>query len=235
MATTETTEAPLRGSSGQLFDLDPPQAARRSRFPEVAVGVLLIVGGALGALIWQISATRTTSVLAAADQIEHGQVVELDDLQLVEIRSDDRLNVLGPDGTASIVGRIARTDLGPGTLLTPEHVTDGSIIALGDGVVGLALSTGQVPSLRLRPGDSVDVILTPPSGGDDPFGDVAVALLGVPEQVLVSRAVVEEFVPLDNGGLFVALTMGEDEAALTARAASLDRVRLVAVAEGDGS
>lgn len=235
MATTGTTEAPLRGSSGQLFDLEPPQASRRSRFPELAVGLLLIVGGALGALIWQINATSTTPVLAMANRVEQGEVVELDDLQLVEIRSADQLNVLGAAGTANVVGRVARTDLSPGTLVTPEHVTDGSVIALGDGVVGLALSNGQVPSLRLRPGEIVDVVLTPPSSSDDPFVDVSSALSGVDEKILVERAVVEEFVPLENGGLFVALSMGEDEAALTARAGSLDRVRLVAVGEERGS
>ena len=199
------------------------------------MGLLLIVGGALGALIWQINATRTTPVLAMANEVEHGEIVELNDLQLVEIRSADQLNVLGANDTASVVGRIARTDLAPGTLVTAEHVTDGSVIELGDGVVGLALSNGQVPSLRLRPGDIIDVVLTPPSSSDDPFVDIDAALSGIGEKVLVDRAVVVEFVPLDNGGLFVALTMGEEEAALTARAGSLDRVRLVAVGEEGGS
>ena len=235
MATTGTTEAPLRGSSGQLFDLEPPRANKRSRFPELAVGLLLIVGGALGALIWQINATRTTPVLAAARQIEQGAVVELDDLQLVEIRSADQLNVLGSNETAIVVGRVARTDLAPGTLLTPEHVTEGSVIELGDGVVGMALSAGEVPSLRLRPGEAVNVVLTPPSTSDDPFADIGGALATIDDRVLVEQAVVVEFAPLDSGDLFVALTMSDDAAALTARAASLGRVRLVAVGEEAGS
>lgn len=235
MATTGTTEAPLRGSGGQLFDLEPPQTGRRSRFPEVAVGLLLIVGGALAALIWQINATSTTPVLAMANRVEQGEIVELDDLQLVEIRSADQLNVLRAADTANIVGRIARTDLAVGTLVTADHVSDGSVIALGDGVVGLSLTNGQVPSLRLRPGDRIDVVLTPPTSSDDPFVDLASALAAVDEQVLVEGAEVAEFVSLDNGRLFVALSMREDEAALTARAGALDRVRLVAVGQEAGS
>ncbi len=199
------------------------------------MGLLLIVGGALGALIWQINATSTTPVLAMANGVEQGEIVEFDDLQLVEIRSADQLNVLRADDSSSVIGRIARTDLAVGTLVTAEHVSDGSVIELGDGVVGLALTNGQVPSLRLRPGDRVDVILTPASTSDDPFADLDSALAGIEASVLVQGAAVAEFVSLDNGRLFVALSMGEDEAALTARAGSLDRVRLVAVASGGGS
>ncbi len=234
MTTTGSTEAPLRGSTGQIFDLEPPKAAKKSRFPEIALGLLLVVGGALGALIWQISANRTTSVIAVANPISQGEIVELDDLQLVEIRSVDQINVLGANSSAVVVGRVARTDLAPGTLLTGDHVSDGSTIELGDGVVGLALATGEFPSGRLTPGDIVSVILMPEVGDKEIFAEgPASALADIENQILVRRAVVEEVIPLANqGGAFIGLSMAEDEAAVTAQAASLGRVRLVEVPEG---
>jgi hypothetical protein len=234
LTTTGSTEAPLRGSTGQIFDLQPPQAARRSRVPEVALGLLLVVGGALAALVWQLTANQTTPVLAVATDIAQGSEVRLEDLQLVEIRSDDAINVLQADQTSLVVGQVARTDLAAGTLLTPQDVTGGSIIEPGQGVVGLALLPGEYPSLRLSPGDTVSVVLTPAASDTGAIGDSAdTSVAAVEAQVLVPQASVQEVAPLSNAdGYFVSLSMTEAEAAVTARAASQGRVRLVEVAGG---
>ena len=236
MTTTEATHAPpLRGSDGQIFDLEPPATTKKSRLPEVAIGLLLVVGGALGALLWQLNATRTTDVLAAATEISRGDVIELSDLQAVAIRSDDDLNVLGRNEAAELVGRVALTDLAPGTLLTPEDVSETSSLGPDDGVVGLSLGAGQAPSLSLRPGDVVNVVLTPGGTDDLPLGGDEQADLAYAEgEVLVRDAVVIEARNLDQF-YFVSLLTSESQASLIALAAAEDRVWLIEVASGGGS
>jgi SAF domain len=230
---TGSTDTPLRGAGGQIFDLQPPKATAKSRVPEVALGLLLVVGGALAALVWQVTANQTTPVLAAAHDIAQGTKLTDADLEIVEIRSNDQLRVLHPANKDLIVGRVTLTTLGRGTVLTPEDVSQGSTIQQGDGVVGLSLAPGEYPSLRLAPGDVVSVVLVP-GAGEDPFaGGSSGAISGVASQILVARAVIAEATPLgSSGSYFVSLTMTEPEAAVTARAGALGRVRLVEVADG---
>ncbi len=235
MAAT-TTEAPLRGSRGEVFDLEAAPAARRSRVPELALGLLLVVGGALGGLVWQLSATRTTPVLAVARPVQAGEVIELTDLNLVEVRIDGDANVLVEAQARDLVGRVARTDLVPGTLLTLQHVAETSVFEAGDGQVGLLLAPGGYPSLQLSPGATVDVVLMPGPGEAGELIGGAAALTSIGEQILVESATVSEVDALGGQGqLFVGLVMSESEAALVARAASAGRVRLVEVAGEGGS
>ena len=56
------------------------------------------------------------------------------------------------------------------------------------------------------------------------------------QQILVDAAIVVEVAPIgQQGSLFVSLTMGDSEAALVARAASQNRIRLVEISEEAGS
>jgi hypothetical protein len=229
-------EAPLRGSRGQVFDLEPPRPASRSRFPEIALGMLLISGFGLGGLWWQLSSGSPTPVIALAVDVSRGEVVDLEDLQLVHLRSDDPLNVLGEHDSGLVVGRVALSDMAAGTLITADDVTGGSDLEPGAGVAGLSLSAGEYPSLAMRAGDVVAVVLTP--GASDASaveGGRDAILEAAGDQVLVERAVVVEVAEVGNQGLvFTSLAMSEAEAVLVARAASLDRVRLVEVSEGSG-
>jgi hypothetical protein len=229
--------APLRGSRGQIFDLEPPQPKRRSRLPEIALGVLLIAGFGLAGLWWQMASTNPTPVIALAVDVDRGDVIDLEDLQLVHIQTDDPLNVLDQHESGEVVGRLALSDMAAGTLLTTDDVTGGSVVEAGDGIVGLALAAGEYPSLAMRAGDMVDVVLTPGSADDSAVdGDLPSILALAEGRVLVAGAMVVEVAEIGNqGDVFVALTTTESEAALVARAASLDRVRLVEVSGGSGS
>lgn len=223
----------LRSSKGEVFDLDAAETPRaKSRLPEIATGILLVVGFGLAALWWQTSSTATRPAIALGAPIERGEVVELADLQLVQLASDDAIQVLGESDSGLVVGRVALTDMAAGTLLTSDHVSAAPAIAPGSAVVGTALQAGDYPSLALRVGDVVDVVLTPSSTDVDAFGsDREDALAAAEGSVLVRGVEVVEVATLGNqSGLFVALAMSEAEAAMVARADAEDRVRLVQVA-----
>jgi len=219
--------AKLNGHAEQNINLGPvPSPGRKRRLPEMAAGLLLVAVCALGALWWLTSSTDRQPVLALRAPIERGQVIELADLQVVNIDTDQAIVVLADTEAAQVVGRVARTDLPAGTLVIPAQFSSGSTLGINEGVVGMSLEAGQFPSLALAPGDSVAIVLTPSPGDPRAFGDAIEAT------VLVSRAEVVEVAQLGvQGALFVAVQVGEDEAARVAAAAATNRVRLIQVSE----
>ncbi|MDY7106811.1 MAG: SAF domain-containing protein [Actinomycetota bacterium] len=189
--------------------------------------MLVVVVCALAAMWWQASATDEAPVLALRNPVERGDAITVDDLQVVGLASNDALAVLSEAQAGLVIGRVARTDLPAGALITAEQFSDGSLIGAGDGVVGLSLAPGQFPSLALSPGDWVAVVLTPAAGDPRAFDDDTIGA-----SVLVEHATVAEVAEIGvQGQLFVAVQVGEADAARVASAASADRVRLIRVAE----
>lgn len=201
----------------------------RSRVPEIAVGVLVLVVSALAALwLFQSSADRT-AVLALAGPVERGEIVTAEDLVTVEIAADEAITVLRPREVGLVVGRVALVDLPAGVLITPSQVASANALEVGEGIVGLRLDPGQVPTMRLTPGTTVAVLLTPPTAlASEPLTASEIAERS---EVLVDAAVVVDAVPLGGAGeMVVSLSMTEEQARVVASSATLGRVRLVQVA-----
>lgn len=227
MATQLKERAKLNGHAETNITLGPAAShSTKRRLPEMAAGVLLVAVCAMSALWWQASSTERQPVLALRNDVERGQVIELDDLQVVGIDSDQPIEVLGDTQSAAIIGRVARTDLAAGSLVTRSLFSDGSALGVGEGVAGIALEAGQFPSLSLSPGDVVAVVLTPSPGDPRAFDD------NLEATVLVERAAVVEVAQVGvQGGLFVSIQVDEADAARVAAAAATNRVRLIQVSE----
>ncbi len=227
MATQLKERARLNGHAEPTINLGAaPDHTRKRRLPEMAAGLLLVAVCALGALWWQASSTERQPVLALRNAVERGQVIQLDDLQVVSIDTDQPIAVLADTRSAEIIGRVARTDLAAGSLVTPQQFSTSSSLGLGQGVVGMALEAGQFPSLSLSPGDAVSVVLTPSPGDPRALDD------DVEATVLVERAMVVEVAEVGvQGGLFISIQVGEGDAARVASAAATNRVRLIQVSE----
>ena len=204
-------------SATRPLALEPPPG-RRVRLPELAVGVLVVAGCALAAVLWQASSVERDPVLAVRDGIRRGEVLAADDVQVVYVSSDDPIGHLTEAQLGSVVGGVAATDLAAGTLLTADLVVEGGAVAAGEGVVGLALEPGQVPTGTLRPGDLVNVVAGPDAAASG-------------EALLAARAQVYAVEELPaEGRVFVSLGMDEAQANEVAAAAERGRVRLVLVA-----
>ena len=227
MATQLKERAKLNGHAEPTINLGAaPNHARKRRLPEMAGGLLLVAVCALGALWWQASSTDRQPVLALRNAIERGDVVQLDDLQVVSIDTDQPIAVLADTESAQIIGRVARTDLAAGSLVTADQFSSSSTLGVDEGVVGMALEAGQFPSLSLSPGDAVSVVLTPSPGDPRAFGD------DVEATILVERATVVEVAQVGvQGGLFISIQVEEADAARVAAAAATNRVRLIQVSE----
>ena len=155
MATTATT--PTATSSPRRPD-PPAPVVRRVRVPQLALGVLLAGLAALTFVLFNAASVQRTPVLALASDVQRGQVLEVEDLQVVHVGTDDLLALTPADRSDLLVGRAAVTDLAAGTLLTTDQVASGSTLTPGAGVVGLALAPGQYPTPRLAIGDLVSVV-----------------------------------------------------------------------------
>lgn len=205
------------GSSGR-FRLEPP--GRRIQVPQLLIAVLVVAVSALAALVLFSRATARDPVLALATDVDRGQVVASEDLRVVFVGSDDPIASIPADGLSSLVGSAAVADLEEGTIVTSAHFVSRTGLADGEGVVGLALSPGEYPTVTLSPGDLVDVIRV--GSGSDEAG------------LMVSAAEVFDVAELGTQGQrFVSLRMPTDDAGQVAQLAAEGRVRLVLVS-GEG-
>jgi hypothetical protein len=195
------------------FRLQP--AGRRVHVPQLVVAVLLVALSALASVVAFSQASAREPVLALANPVERGQILNGEDLRVVYVASDDPVATVSADSISSLVGRRAVTDLEEGAIVASGFFVDEEALPAGEGVVGLALSPGEYPTLRLSPGDMVDVVSTN---------------AGEPGGVLVSGAVVFEVSDLGvQGSRFISLRVPIEAAADLARAAAAGGVRLVLV------
>lgn len=212
--TSASTRQPGRPSQ---VEVRPP--GRRVRVPELAVGVLVTVVFALGAVLWHLSSVDKVPALAAATTIERGDTIEAGDVKLVYVAGDGAVNRMDGSQLGRVVGRVALVDLGRGTLLTPSLMAGPLAIDDGDGLVGLSLEPGAYPASDLAMGDRVNVVLTAD------FADS-----GAEPTVIARGAVVFGVEELTSGRRLVSILTNEVDAEAVAAAAGGDGLRLVLVA-----
>ena len=221
---TASTRQTATSGNGQpadgRFRLEAPK--RGVQVPQLLVAVLLVAVSALVALVLFSRAAAREPIVALANPVERGQVIESGDLMVVYVATDDPIARLSSDGAAGLTGLMAVADLEAGTILTPAHFVSRSVLDVGEGVVGLALGPGEYPTPMIAAGDVVDVVVT----GRDPVDSDATS-----GDAVVGSAVVFDVAELGTqGDRFISLRMPAEAAAEVAGAAASDRVRLVLVA-----
>ena len=193
----------------------PPRLRRRPALIAGAV-VSICLGALLAAWAWS-STTDTQEVLAARNTIARGAVITSDDIARVRISSDPALDPLPASAYDDLIGQSAALDISAGGLLTAESVTTDPMPPEGMSVVGVALTSAQVPSLPLRSGDRVRVVVTPGEGSDT----VAATPAFSDAEVVGSRT--DEL----TGELLVDLMIPQAEATTLAARVSTGNVALV--------
>ena len=61
------------------------RSPRKQRVPEMAIGIALVIGGALGSLLLFQSATNTITVVSASHFLPRGHVIAPSDLLAMEL------------------------------------------------------------------------------------------------------------------------------------------------------
>lgn len=152
-----------RGSSGRRPVAAQPITPKRSfRLPEVMLGVLLVAGCALAAVLWQQHTDTTVTVVVAARQIARGTVVSAADLGGAQIGGETSALITG-DRASTLLGQIAVVDIPSGSPLSAALVTAERPLGADEALTSMALEPGRMPP-DLAPNDHVRIIVTASAG-----------------------------------------------------------------------
>ncbi len=124
------------------------------------LGVLLVAGGALAAVLWHTRSTATTPVVVAARPIARGSAISADDLA-VGHAAGEGVVLMGGERAGDLVGRVAVIDVGAGEPLTAAAVADVAPLGVDEALSAVAIEPGWAPA-DLAPGDPVRVVTVRP-------------------------------------------------------------------------
>lgn len=161
--TTET--APTRPAA-----VGQPTKSRR-RVWMIALGITIILIGALAT--WYVTSTtsRTVAVLTTSADVQRGEAITQNDLTTISIAGGQNVDAIPASEASEIVGKVASVDLPAGSLLTTSNTLDTLPVPEGSSIVGIALNSSQLPSYRLVAGDAVRLVDTPVAQGEPPTSD----------------------------------------------------------------
>lgn len=146
-------------------DLTPPAAPRPDavrlrarRSPRlIALGVLLVCLGGLGAAVLYTMNTNHESVLVMASDVRRGEVLERTDLAVIDVPDTLAVERLGSAELDTLIGHRALTDLPGGSFPLARHVGVDPL-PHGQTLVGLRLPLGRLPASELPLGASVRIV-----------------------------------------------------------------------------
>ena len=193
----------------------PPRTRRRPGL--LAIGVALIALAALAAAYLTQVVGHTVPVVAIAQQVRAGAVLDRSDLTIANINADPALHPIAASQLNSLIGRRAAIDLSAGSLLTDTAVTNRVLPAAGRSLVGIALTAAQLPAEPLQAGDRVRIVDTPSAQGEPPSAT----------PVSIAAEVVSTVGPSDTGVTIVNVTVDAGRAADLAARVATGRVALV--------
>ncbi len=138
----------------------------RRRYPELLLGLLLVVGGALGGvLVFQRSSDRVV-VVGAARELTRGMVLTRSDVIAIEVGALPAGAVTGTGDASTLLGKRLLVDIPAGVPIAPNVVTDQQLLEASEALIPLALTRSAVPSGLTR-GDLARVVISFPNQGVD--------------------------------------------------------------------
>jgi len=149
--------ARLRDTQNETVDEDVVAPRARRRTPELLLGLLLVVGGALGGLLVFQRGNSLVTVVGAARDLPRGSVITRADVVAVEVGSVPAAAVTPADAAGSLVGKRLLVDLPAGVPIPGHAVTDQELLTGSQALIPLALQansgTERIVARRLRAGD----------------------------------------------------------------------------------
>jgi len=137
----------------------------------LALGVALLAAAFLLINGMLDQASQTRQVVAVADVVERGAVIEASDLTTVQVPADESgLATVPASSIDEVAGKVATMRLAPGTTLPTGAVSDSLTPEAEHSIVGLNLSASQRPSTGLRGGDAVRIVHAPAEGNSTKEG-----------------------------------------------------------------
>lgn len=155
-------------------DLGTKPTKQSRRGARVGLSIALVaVGGLGGAYAYTALSGPTVNVLVVSgSEIQRGQTIQASDLSEVALpRSTSGIDAVTSAHLDEVVGARATTTLLPGSILTSTSYSADLTPAKGTSIVGVALTSSQLPTEPLDAGDHVRIVDTPVQQGDPPAED----------------------------------------------------------------
>jgi hypothetical protein len=197
-----------------------PSAPRDRKPALAALGLLLVLVGALASVYLQQRAGDRVGVAEISKRVPQGQVVTARDLSEVLVAVDSSISYVtwAQVQRGALSGYTARTDLVPGTLLVGQMLTTALPLAAGQEVVALALKDGEYP-LGIQVGDTVSAYYVT-NKNNDKNGQAYLADGFTTVPIVVSVRVYDVGPVNPSGSLDVSLVLGQQYTNSIAQAAS---------------
>lgn len=146
-------------------------AKRRWRIPELAVGLVLMLGGALGAILLSRSGDSIVIVVGAAHDLQRGDKITPQDLVAVETSQSLSGSFITEEQASALIGQTALVDLEASTPLTVSMFSDQQQLLPNEALTSAAIQQGNYP-IDLAVGDQVRIVTVP---------DIALSQNALPE------------------------------------------------------
>jgi hypothetical protein len=146
-------------------------AKRRWRIPELAVGLVLMLGGALGAILLSRSGDSIVIVVGAAHDLQRGDKITPQDLVAVETSQSLSGSFITEAQASALIGQTALVDLQASTPLTVSMFSDQQQLLPNEALTSAAIQQGNYP-IDLAVGDQVRIVTVP---------DIALSQNAIPE------------------------------------------------------
>lgn len=196
-------------------DIVVPRTGRR--VPEMLLGMLLVVGGALGGVVVFQRSNDRTVVVGSARDLPRGTVLTRSDVIAVEVGALPAGAATQADNAGVLLGQRLLVDIPAGIPISPQVVTPDDLLGPAEALIPVELDRGAVPS-GLGRGDVARIVVSFPNQGTD----------APPPQVLGDVVEVFDITTPDDFGdsIQVTLRANADIAIDLARA---ERVQLLKV------
>lgn len=142
-----------------------PVLPRRRRAGLTALGIILVVVGAVVAYLVFSAVGVSRPSLALTRDVPYGAAITAGDLTVVNVNTASGLAPIPAADRSQVIGMHAASDLYAGTLLTRPELTTVTIPAPGQQVLGLELKPGQLPG-SVKVGNAILLAIVPPSSLD---------------------------------------------------------------------
>lgn len=124
---------------------------------ELLLGAALVVGGAVGSVVWQRQATQQQAVIVAARDLRRGDTVSMSDLRVATLVGARGVRTMSTAEAADLVGQTLTVDVAEATPLSAHAVETRALPQADQALVAVALRPGEVPP-DVAPLDHVQVV-----------------------------------------------------------------------------
>lgn len=135
-------------------------AKRHWRIPELAVGFVLMLGGALGSILLSRSGDSVVVVVGTAHDLERGVKIKPEDLVAIETPLSLAGAFVAADQASSLLGQTVLVDIRAATPLTASMLSTNEPLQPSEALTSAAVQVGNFPT-DLAVGDFVRVITVP--------------------------------------------------------------------------